>query len=49
MSKKFIYGEWITVSAECLHSALVSDEIISDALSRHEWNLRRESNGVSVN
>lgn len=47
MNKKFIESGWITVSAECLHSALVSDEKLSDALSRYEWDLRKGSNGVS--
>lgn len=47
MNKKFIESGWITVSAECLHSALVSDEKLSDALSRYEWDLSRGSNGVS--
>lgn len=47
MNKKFIESGWITVSAECLHSALVSDEKLSDALSQYEWDLRRGSNGVS--
>lgn len=37
MNKKFIESGWITVSAECLHSALVSDGKLSDALSRYEW------------
>lgn len=46
MNKKFIESGWITVSAECLHSALVSDEKLSDALSRYEWDLRKGSNGV---
>lgn len=47
MNKKFIESGWITVSAECLHSALVSDEKLSDALSRYEWDLRKGSNDVS--
>lgn len=47
MNKKFIESGWITVSAECLHCALVSDEKLSDALSRYEWDLRKGSNGVS--
>lgn len=47
MNKKFIESGWITVSAECLHSALVSNEKLSDALSRYEWDLRKGSNGVS--
>lgn len=47
MSKKFIESGWITVSAECLHSALVSDEKLSEALSRYEWDLSKGSNGVS--
>lgn len=47
MNKKFIESGWITVSAECLHSAIVSDEKLSDALSRYEWDLRKGSNGVS--
>lgn len=47
MDKKFIESGWITVSAECLHSALVSDEKLSDVLSRYEWDLIRGSNGVS--
>lgn len=47
MNKKFIESGWITVSAECLHSALVSDEKLSDVLSRYEWDLIRGSNGVS--
>lgn len=47
MNKKFIESGWITVSAECLHSALVSDEKLSDALSRYEWDLRKGRNGVS--
>lgn len=47
MNKKFIESGWITVSAECLHSALVSDEKLSEALSRYEWDLRKGSNGVS--
>lgn len=47
MNKKFIESGWITVSAECLHSALVSDEKLSEALSRYEWDLSKGSNGVS--
>lgn len=47
MNKKFIESGWITVSAECLHSALVSDEKLSEALSRYEWDLRKGSNGVN--
>lgn len=47
MNKKFIENGWITVSAECLHSALVSDEKLSETLSRYEWDLRKGSNGVS--
>lgn len=46
MNKKFIENGWITVSAECLHSALVSDEKLSETLSRYEWDLRKGSNGV---
>lgn len=46
MNKKFIESGWITVSTECLHSALVSDEKLSDALSRYGWDLRKGSNGV---
>lgn len=47
MNNKFIESGWITVSAECLHSALVSDEKLSEALSRYEWDLSKGSNGVS--
>lgn len=47
MNKKFIECGWITVSTECLHSALVSDGKLSDALSRYEWDLSKGSNGVS--
>lgn len=47
MNKKFIDCGWITVSAECLHSALISDEKLPEALSRYDWDLSRGSNGVS--
>lgn len=47
MNKKFIDCGWITVSTECLHCALVSDEKLLDTLSRYEWDLRKGSNGVS--
>ncbi len=47
MNKKFIDSGWISVSGESLHSALVSDEKLQEALSRYEWDLARGSNGVS--
>lgn len=47
MNKKFIDSGWITVSAECLHSAVVSDEKLTEALSKYEWDLTKGCNGVS--
>lgn len=47
MNKNFIDSGWISVSEESLHSALVSDEKLPEALSRYEWDLRRGDNGVS--
>jgi len=39
ISKKFIDDGWITVSDECIHSALVSDENMSDVLNNYTWDL----------
>lgn len=46
IKKHFIESGWITVSENCIHSALVSNEKLHSALEHYDWDLRRGDNGV---
>ncbi len=49
LQDRFIFGGWITVSDEYVHSALVTDNKIEECMQDYQWDLRPWDGGAYVN